>query len=175
MSSGFSQGFGDILTFSSYIKATSNKPLNDCVLALRESPRNSVWFGGFNTRLILPKSKTGQTEIRFGIEYYRQRRRSSRSSHMVQQLKGVLYREGGQTHFVGKVNFTISALVWFWLAIVLTLVAIGLLMYTHNVVMFILIGMTGSFLLAMIAVLWLDRYWLVRMIRQSMIETNRAK
>jgi len=172
MSSGSSRGFGamlsDVFFMAGYVKATSSRPLNDCLFTLRDSPRRSTFFGGYNTRLILPKSKAERKEVPFEIEYYRQSSRSSRSTHMVQRLRGVMYPEGGQTHVVAKVKFTGAALLWLWLAIVLTLVGVGLLIYTGNVVMFVLIGLAGSFLLAMILVLWLDRYWLTRMVRRSM-------
>jgi len=172
MSSGSSRGFGamlsDVIFMAGYVKATSSRPLNDCLFTLRDSPRRSTFFGGYNTRLILPKSKAERKEVPFEIEYYRQSSRSSRSTHMVQRLRGVMYQEGSQTHVVAKVKFTVSALLWLWLATALTLACVWLLFYTGNIVTFIMIGLTGSFLLAMILVLWLDRYWLTRMVRRSM-------
>lgn len=179
MSSGSSRGFGavlsDMIFFASYVKAASKRSINDCLFALRDRPRSSTFLGGYNIQLILPKSKADRKEVPFEIEYYRQSSRSSRSTHMVQRLRGVMYQEGGQTHMVAKVKFTASALLWLWLATALTLACVWLLFYTGNIVTFIMIGLTGSFLLAMIAVLWLDRYWLTRMVRRSMDDSINNK
>jgi len=158
---------GDLLTFAGYVKVSSGQPLADCVLALREQPHQAVWFGGYNTRLLFPKTNA-QNNIPFEIEYYRQRRRSSRSSHMVQRMRGVLFSENGQTHLVAKASFTGAGVLWLWLGILLTLVSVGLLLYTGNIVMWALIGMVGAFTLAMVGVMWLDRYHLTKLVRKSM-------
>jgi hypothetical protein len=112
-----SASLGDMFSFTGYVKATSKRSLSDCIYTLRENRSRAGWFGGYNIRLVLPKATKSQSEWRFEIEYYRQSHRSSRSSHMVQRLKGVMYQEGGQTHVVAKVNFTGAALRWLWLAV----------------------------------------------------------
>lgn len=179
MGVGSSRGFGaalsDFLSFAGYVQTTSRRSPNECIASLRSNQGTSVWFGGFQTRVILPKSGAAQNEARFEMEYYRLRRLSSRSSYVVQRLRGVLYQEGGQTHLAAKVHFTAGALLWFWLALALTLVSVGLLLYTRNVVMYALIGLTGSFALAAALVLWLDRYQLVRLVRRSMSDEHAPK
>jgi hypothetical protein len=89
---------------------------------------------------------------------------------MAQRLKGVFYREGGHTHLLAKVHFTGAAQFWLWIALLLTLMAVGLLVYTSNIVMWILIGMTGTFLLVAAAVMWLDRYRLTQLVRRCLKE-----
>jgi hypothetical protein len=160
---------GDFITFAGYVQATSNKPLPDCILTLREKPRSSSWFGGYNTRLLFPKTKA-QNEVPFEIEYYRQSSRSSRSSHMVQRLKGVMYSENGQTHLVAKVNFTGAGVMWLWLSIAMVLVSFVVPLITGNVIVFMLLMLTAPFMLSMVAVMWLDRYHLTKLVRKSMSE-----
>ncbi len=123
--------------------------------------------------MILPKSRKNPNEWHFEIEYYRQSYRSSRYSHVVHRLKGVMYQEGGQTHVVAKVKFTAAALRWFWLSLALTLVSLALPLYTGKPVMFMMILLTGPWLLAMACVLWLDRYKLVRLVHQSVSDLPR--
>jgi hypothetical protein len=165
----FSAALGDFLSFTGYVQVTSTRPLNECIYALRESRGRVSLLGGFNTRLVLPKKATGN-EWRFEIEYYRQSRRSSRSSHMVQRLQGMMYQEGNQTHVVAKVHFTGAALRWLWLALALTVVSIGLPLYTGKPILFMMLVLTGPWLLAIGLVMWLDRYKLVRLVRRSMSE-----
>src|SRR5437868_4505935 len=115
-SKSFSAQLGDFFTFTSYLQLTSNRPLADCVLSLREQPRKAVWFGGYNMKLLLPKNNN-PNRFPFEIQYFRQRRRSSRSGQLAQRLKGTMVNENGETQLLAKVRFTGGAVIGFWLTI----------------------------------------------------------
>lgn len=159
---------GDLLGFTGYIQVSTKKSMNDCIYALRSNQGTSVLFGGYNTRISFSKPKGKQTDIPFELEYYRLSAKRGRTSYAVQRMKGLLYQENGQTHFAAKVKFTGSTLMWFWLSILLTVLAVGLLIYTKNIVMWVLIGMTGMFSVAMILVMWLDRYHIKNFVRKCL-------
>lgn len=158
---------GNGLSFTSYIQIVSNQSVDDCIYALRANQGRSAWFGGYKTRMVLPKMKSKQGERRFEIEYYRLHMRTGRTANMAQRLRGMLYPEGGGTRVVAKVQFTSGAVVWFWLAAVMALVSVILLIYTRNIVMIVLIAMAATFMLGTGGMMWLDRFWLKRLLRKS--------
>jgi hypothetical protein len=157
-----------MIAFTSYVTFVTDRSFDDCLLALKEGQGTHTWIGGFNSRLVLPRSAQKPKQTPFEIEYYRQSSRSARSTYMAQLMRGLLYHEKGQTHLVAKVKFTGSMLMWLWLSALLVLVSVGVLLYTRNVVMLGLVGMTSIPLLVLILVMWLDRFWLVRLVRKSM-------
>lgn len=164
-------GIGDVFRFAGYIQVSSDKSMDDCILGIRENQTNAPFMGGYTTRMILPKatqSRKPNQPYHFGMEYYRLSYRSGRPTHAVQQLRGVLYTENNQTHIAAKVQFTGAALRWFWLALMLVLLSIGVWLYTGNVVLIGLVALTGIPLLVLIIVMWLDRYYLRRIIRRGM-------
>lgn len=160
----------NIFKFATDIKVSTNKPIRDCVLALRESPRSSVWFGGYNIRVSFPKAREGSPDIPFMIEYYRQSGRSSRSSHLAQNLRGIFYRKNNQTYVLARASFTLIEVLGFWIASTLAVVSIALLVFTQHIVALILIAAAACFLLGAGGLLVLNRYWLIRIIRRCMNE-----
>src|SRR5262245_51698914 len=148
MSAGSSRGSGaglsDLVFFASYVEATSSRSLKDCIFSLRDNQGTSVFFGGYKTSLTLGKSNASQTGVPFEIVYRRlSQRRRNRTSFVVQRMKGALYQEDGKTHLIAKVRFTIPALIWLWVASVLTVISVALLFYSQHIAVFILIGLSG--------------------------------
>lgn len=171
VSSKSANRIGDVLSITSYVQVSSKRSLDDCIFALKSNQGSSLWFGGYRLRFVLAKARGSTHDRAFVIEYFRLRYASSsspRTSYLIQRMKGLLYEENGQTHLVAKVKFTASTLMWLWLAIILTLLSVGLLIFSGNIIMFVLIALTGTFLLSAIFVMWLDRYRLIQVVRRSL-------
>jgi hypothetical protein len=79
-----------------------------------------------------------------------------------------VFSGSGTDKAVAKANFTAAGVLWLWLAIGLNLVGIALPLYTGNPIVFIMLVMSAPFLVAMIAVMWLDRYHLTKLVQRSL-------
>lgn len=162
----------DWFTFTGYYVVKSGRSRDACLAALRQNQGKDTlgnWgFGGHAIRLVLPRDFASQKQMHFGLEYYRLRYNSGRPTHVVQVMKGVLYEENGQTHVAAKVYFTRAGMMVVWIAVGIVAMSFALLLYNGNPVLWALVAMTGAFLLAVIAILRLDRYWIKRYVRRCM-------
>jgi hypothetical protein len=161
------QGTGEWFSFPGYLTLQSDKSPQECLLALRERQGASTLFGGYVIRVVLPKNMPSEPPLHFGIEYYHRHQKNGRATYVTQRLRGVLYTENGQTHLDAKVVFTSKAMLYVWLALLLTMVPFILALVTGNVLMLMMLMLPAPFLVAMIAVLYLDRFWFRRYVRRS--------
>ncbi|HEX3051885.1 MAG TPA: hypothetical protein VHP83_14595 [Aggregatilineaceae bacterium] len=149
--------------FTGYLKLQTSRSPEECLLALRENQGRPGMFGGI-IRVVLPPNQP----LHFEIEYYHRHQKSGRPTYVAQRLQGVLYTETGQTHLAAKLFFTNRALMWVWVALALSIIPLVLAVVTGNVMLLMVLILTAPFLLAMLAVLGMDRYSLRRYVRRCM-------
>jgi hypothetical protein len=162
-----SQGLGEFFKFPSTFMLLSEKSPAECLLALRENQGASTLFGGYVICVVLPKNPPSQPPLPFEIEYYHRHQKTGRATYVAQRMRGVLYSENGQTHLAAKIAFTSKALLYVWLALILTIVPFVMTAVTGDVIMLLMLMLPALFLVGIIVVLTLDRFWFRRYVRRS--------
>ncbi len=162
------KGRSEWFSFPGYLTLESDKTPQEFLLALRENRGAATLFGGYVIRVVLPKTMPSWPPLPFEIEYYHRHQKSGRPTYVVQRLRGVLYPENGKTHLAAKIVFTSRALWYVWLALLLTILPFVVALVTGNVIMLMMLMLPAPFLVAMIAVLALDRFWFRRYVRRSL-------